>query len=364
MLDFLASLALAYAFIQTGLFVVRHFQGLRLVVDEVESKEHISILSLNAEGVVSAEDIKGIVDIIEAAGMPNVVALQETRPEDSKETDQSFMVPLLKELHARSGIKWHCFEQNLARTHPAVFSNAVISQFPIKSITKDGFGVLLDTPAGIPNVYVFSIHLPDEPYQPYQLMNITYGKCVKACVIENGQCIKRCFLDSAEDAVEQAHIGRGRGVKAILDSVAEANKVKDACVIVAGDFNEPSARDWTARAQTMGIHPYVVNYPSIRTLEKNGFVDTFRSVFPDEVLFPGNTFTTKPQLTEKHDRIDFVLSKPASDHSMHVLSSQVVGENSKNAHVVVPNRYVSDHRGVLSKIRFVKQPLMRLMRSL
>ena len=79
-----------------------------------------------------------------------------------------------------------------------------------------------------------------------------------------------------------------------------------------------------------------------------GMVDSFRSVYPDEVKSRGYTWTNRTSPTDPkdfHDRIDFVFACGTK-----IIGSKVVGENDKNADIVVAP-WPSDHRAVVSEFQ-------------
>jgi len=92
-------------------------------------------------------------------------------------------------------------------------------------------------------------------------------------------------------------------------------------VLLIGDFNEPSCLDWTVRQANLYDHNGVVyEWPSTLLLKKNGFVDAYRQVYPDEVLNPGITWpaiatgaasTSWAPLSDERDRIDYIFYKGA-----------------------------------------------------
>ena len=78
-----------------------------------------------------------------------------------------------------------------------------------------------------------------------------------------------------------------------------------------GDFNDPAIGTGENAAKS-GRHPLAVAYPTTLGVEAEGFVDTFRTVFPDEMAKPGITWTPTSEPTDKedhHDRIDFILAR-------------------------------------------------------
>jgi hypothetical protein len=125
------------------------------------------------------------------------------------------------------------------------------------------------------------------------------------------------------------------GLKPLID--------KGIPVILTGDFNAASWRDWQIKQPT-------AVWPVSRALEDAGLTDSFRSVFPDIVAHPGITWTAGrpyPYLppNETFDRIDYVWVA-----NMRVIDSVVMGEagNSQNGLSVTP--WPSDHRAVLTTI--------------
>jgi exodeoxyribonuclease-3 len=200
--------------------------------------------------------------------------------------------------------------------------------------TADDLGVAIDVGGGR-LVYVFSVNLDDAPYQPYQLLNIEYGNSP--------------FLKTADEAIKSAEETRGKSFDALI---ADATAATDAAaVFIAGDFNEPSHRDWTDAAVKAGLQPLAVAWPGTTKLEAAGFTDAFRAVHPDPVAKPGITWTPTTEASDPedhHDRIDFVFARGAG---LKVLSAEVVGEKAPEAGIVV-TPWPSDHRAVVTKVEF------------
>jgi exonuclease III len=181
---------------------------------------------------------------------------------------------------------------------------------------------------------MFNCHLAYAPYQPYQLLKIPY---------EEGR-----FIDTADEAVSEANLARDEGVRSLIAEI-EAVRDQGTPIFVTGDFNEPSPLDWTdAVAQAKRV-PVAVKWPSAGALLKADFLDTYREVHPDPLKTPGYTWTPTTRVDDPkdhHDRIDFVL---ASGHGLRVPKSEVVGERSPEADIVV-TPYPSDHRAVVSTV--------------
>jgi exodeoxyribonuclease-3 len=118
-------------------------------------------------------------------------------------------------------------------------------------------------------------------------------------------------------------------------------------IFVTGDFNEPSALDWTDSVFAAGRCPAAVRWPTTAAILDAGFTDAFREVHPDPLASPGHTWTPTTadnDPADRHDRIDFVL---VSGPHVQVERAEIVGENAERADIVV-TPYPSDHRGVVA----------------
>jgi endonuclease/exonuclease/phosphatase family metal-dependent hydrolase len=167
-------------------------------------------------------------------------------------------------------------------------------------------------------VAMANTHLTSDPYGPELARD---GKTVDEIVANENE----------------ARLPEGRalidGLKPLVDA-----KVP---VILTGDFNSPSWRDWQGR-------PVPVVWPVSKAMEDAGLTDSFRAVHPDPATDPGLTWTAGrpwPYVPpgETMDRIDFIWSA-----NMRPTASVVMGEagNPQNGLSVMP--WPSDHRAVLS----------------
>ncbi len=209
-------------------------------------------------------------------------------------------------------------------------STSVLSRFPILGHTPRKYGVTIGIAKEI-SVKLFNVHFRPSPYQPYQLKGIPYGNAP--------------FITTAKEAREWARKARGSQVDNLLAELKPAI-AQGGAVFLTGDFNEPSFQDWTDRARKANLVPVSVKYPATSMVVGAGMVDSFRSVYPDEVKFRGYTWTNRTSPTDPkdfHDRIDFVFACGTT-----VVGSKVVGENDKNADIVV-TPWPSDHRAVVSE---------------
>ena len=105
------------------------------------------------------------------------------------------------------------------------------------------------------------------------------------------------FFKTADEAIKSAEATRGKSFDALI---ADANEASDAAaVFIAGDFNEPSHRDWTDATVAAKLQPIAVAWPGTTKLEAAGFVDTFRAIYPDAAAKPGITWTPTTDASDR-----------------------------------------------------------------
>lgn len=287
---------------------------------EARAGETVRVMSFNLwhGGDAGKQPLARTVAVIKDA-QADIVGLQETEGLAAKGPRPDNAAKLARELG------WNYFDQG-GRT-------GVITRFKIVGNTPNKWGVKLELPSG-QRVYAFNAHLAHSPYQPYQLLRIPYGNT--------------SFLTTAEEAVREAKKARGGQVERMLAEV-KAVLAEGHPVFLTGDFNEPSHQDWTAAAAKAKLCPLEVEWPTTKAVVAAGFVDTYRSVYPDPVKHPGLTWTptTKPDdPKDRHDRIDLVFVHGAK---VKVAAVKIVGEAKETADVVsVP--YPSDHRSVVAEL--------------
>lgn len=141
-------------------------------------------------------------------------------------------------------------------------------------------------------------------------------------------------------------------------------------VILGGDFNEPSHRDWTATTADMfDHHGFVVPWTVTTLLEEAGFVDTYRTHYPDVLAYPGFTYpsdvpgmapekvTWAPKADER-DRIDYIWVSPGVKiedavifgPKESVVRSKVVTEQTSDRFIEPLGVWPTDHKGLLVKL--------------
>jgi len=146
---------------------------------------------------------------------------------------------------------------------------------------------------------------------------------------------------------------------------------KGRIVIYGGDNNEPSHLDWTTATKNLYDHNGVVMPWNVSTeIEKNGFIDTYRKIYPNPVTHPGFTYPANNEAinieklawspdADDRDRIDFIYYYP--DSRIQLNNSKVFGPKgdiSKNKRVLEETEDVfleplaiwpTDHKAVISE---------------
>jgi exodeoxyribonuclease III len=294
------------------------------VPGKAQAPSVLKVLTLNiwGGGLHNGAVLEDTVAVLRATGA-DIIGLQEVGPHTQcKPGPVGAGKPVTLAPALARALGFHCHDQTGRR------ANAVLSRFPITGATKSGLGVRID--AGRHTITLFNLHLEDAPYQPYQLMRIPYDGAP--------------FLTTAAEAVAAATAARGGMIDQLEHDLLGLD---NAPVIITGDFNEPSFRDWTARAATIGRHPIAVDWPATHRIETLGFTDVFRAACPDEVARPGDTWTVLSGEPEHHDRIDFIFARGPG---LSVVSAAMVGEKAPEADIVI-TPWPSDHRAVLATVR-------------
>ena len=209
----------------------------------------------------------------------------------------------------------------------------IISRYPIIDPPgANGLYVFVEPSPGRV-VAVSDVHLPADPYGPYEIRD-------GATLAEVLQLENSLRVPDIQDELAALPPLAARGIP----------------VFLTGDFNTPSHLDWTqAVADVRAEVPFPVQWPVSKALINAGFKDSFRVVHPDPVAKPGFTWTPgspEGEKVEVHDRIDWVLSMLAT-----ATSSKVVGEPGNPNTDIVVDPWPSDHRGIVSTFDVTPAPM-------
>jgi exodeoxyribonuclease III len=247
----------------------------------------------------------------------------------------------IQETRSPRGDKLEELAKLLGWNHDMGKGSQILTRYEILESLNSGVKIKLDSGK---EAYVFNLHLPSHPYQPYQLLGIRpkWHKHTNDIT----------FIKTEAEAIEWAKKARGRELSKLLRLIRSIPD-KQAPIFVVGDFNEPSHLDWTERAAKATRHPIKVEYPNSLAMIKAGFTDAYRAIYHDEMKHPGYTWSSFYKFddpTTHHDRIDFVYFK---GKGIKLTEVKIVGENQKDADIVI-SPYPSDHRAVVANFKLTK----------
>jgi endonuclease/exonuclease/phosphatase family metal-dependent hydrolase len=126
-------------------------------------------------------------------------------------------------------------------------------------------------------------------------------------------------------------------------------------VVLTGDFNSPSHRDWTVATARMYEHVSAVPWPVTRAVEDAGLIDAYRAIYPDPATHPGLTWpASRPKVGSYNpgpagkpaDRIDMTFTTD----DITVRNAEVVGEESAPDSDISVEPWPGDHRGVVTTL--------------
>ena len=148
-------------------------------------------------------------------------------------------------------------------------------------------------------------------------------------------------------------------------------------VILGGDFNEPSHLDWIRDTKDLyDHHGLIIPWTVTLALDNAGFVDTYRTLYPDVLKYPGFTFPSDNPLkdprrltwapkADERDRIDYVFFYPDPriqlksaiifGPSKSIVRNERVEETSKDKFLQPLDVWPTDHKGLLVKFKLKKK---------
>ncbi len=178
-------------------------------------------------------------------------------------------------------------------------------------------------------VAVSNVHLPSDPYGPYD--------------VRDGR--------TPEEVIALEEATRMPAIQERLD-VLPALVAAGIPTFLTGDFNAPSHLDWTAAA--VGLRPHVLyplDWPVSKAIAAAGFSDSYRELHPDPVTHPGLTWWAArppvdgyPDPSEPQDRIDIIYAAGAATPT----EARIVGEVGGPQVDLSVDPWGTDHRAVVT----------------
>lgn len=157
-----------------------------------------------------------------------------------------------------------------------------------------------------------------------------------------------------------------------ITSFINSIKSESRPIVLMGDFNEPSFLDWTEKTKNMFDHNgAVIPWHSTEKLYKEGFVDIFRTFYPNEITHPGFTWpsyahekksTSWAPLADERDRVDYIFFKSndikikdvfiVGPKESYVYNKLEVLNTGKEKFIANDLPWPSDHKAVGAKLLF------------
>lgn len=162
---------------------------------------------------------------------------------------------------------------------------------------------------------------------------------------------------------------RDEAIDALIADAKEESQ-KGNLVIFGTDLNEASHLDWTKATKNMYDHNgVVIPWRNTLELEKAGFTDAYRQIYPNPVTHPGFTFPADNNLVEidklawapeadDRDRIDYIFYK--TSEKLDLKSVKIIGpqgsivrnkrkpEQTQDPIDIPTSTWPSDHKAIFA----------------
>lgn len=185
----------------------------------------------------------------------------------------------------------------------------------------------------------------------------------------DGSSWKEIPIPTSVDEVMKVNVASQRddAIKLFIQQ-ADKDMANGYNIIIGGDFNEPSHKDWIEKNKDLyDHHGMVIPWTVTTLLDEAGFIDTYRTIYPNPLTHPGFTYpsdnpakdpmklTWAPKADER-DRIDFIFYKGKGLKATKAIifgpqGSIVYGkrimESSKDKFLLPLDVWPTDHKGLL-----------------
>lgn len=334
--------------------------ALSLFISCQNKEQEISVMQFNIwqEGTVIPNGYEAIVTEI-AHHQPDFVTLSEVR----NYNDVDFTNKLINDLKAH-GLTYYSRRSE---------DSGLISRYPIESFDtiyplRDDSGSIYKMRTHINGVAfaVYTAHLDYKDYAPFLTRGYS-GKSFQKIdsIVTDTIEIRRMNLASKRDDAAKLFIAD-----------AQLERERGAVVIIGGDFNEPSFKDWREDTKDIYDHNGVVfDWDISRLFEDAGFIDSYRELYPSAVTHPGFTYPSDNELipdekmgkltwapdTDERERIDYILyaKHPAIElvdaaiygPSKSIIRSERIEEKTQDKFILPQGIWPTDHKGLIIKLR-------------
>ncbi len=322
---------------------------------ETVTPETISVLSFNVwqEGTHMENGFEYIADNI-AKIQPDIVAFTELR--NKKDTD--FIARIIEALRQRGQVYYG---------HNSI-STGVISRYPVKDLENlssdenKGSATLSLIDIGNIPVAFYALQLDyrhSSSYLPRAYDSTDFKELPDGPVTDAQKLIDDSRASYRDEIVE------------LIIKSANSKRDEGKEVFICGNFNEPSHLDWQDNTKNLYEHSgVVINWENSKAFEREGYLDSYREIYPNPVTHPGFTFPAdnpavemkelaKAPKADERDRIDFIYYSPGkyvrkaqntylvAPHS-DIVRGERTAYTGQDPFIEPVNGWPTDHRAVLT----------------
>lgn len=271
-------------------------------------KDHsLKVLQFNIwqEGTVVPDGFDGIIaEIIRTEA--DLIALSEVRNYNTKSLADRLVNALSK--------KGHTYYSERSEDSGILSKYPILSQSALYPLNND-HGSITKAIIKIEDTEIafYSAHLDYlncSSYLPRGYDSSTWNK------------LDNIVTDSLIIATDNLKSMRDEAIGAFITDALNEKEI-GRLVILGGDLNEPSFLDWTKSTKNLYDHNGVVMpWHNTLALDRAGFIDAYRNIYPDPVTHPGFTFPADTPLVpieklawapdaDDRERIDYIFYLPS-----------------------------------------------------
>lgn len=304
------------------------------------------------EGTIVPEGFDAIVEEI-VANKADIVALSEVRNYKN--------VPFHKKLMDALAAKGFSYHSTYS------YDSGILSKFPIESFSevyphKDDYGsaykAIIDVNGK--KVAAYTAHLDYRNAANYLTRGYDANTWKK---LPNK-------VDSVKEVLKiNLASKRDEAIQLIVDD-AKKERLLGRFAILGIDLNEPSHRDWKKDTKDLFDHNgLVIPWQNTLTLEKAGWIDAYRKIYPNVLTHPGFTFPAynsdvtiskliwAPEADDR-DRIDFVFYTKHKNFRLKevailgpntsIVNGKMIVETTQDPFITPKAVWPTDHKAILA----------------
>ena len=317
----------------------------------------MSVLSFNIcqEGTSVENGFEYIADNIVKL-QPDIVAFAEVR----NYNDTDFIARIIEALRQRG--QTYYGQKSV--------STGIISRYPIEKQESISPWTIEDKGSATKAL----IHVGDIPVAFYSL-HLDWKHCASYLIRAYDSCTWVELPDgpvtNVQRLMEDNHASYRDEIVGMVIKDANIERDSGKQVFICGDLNEPSHLDWQANTKNLYEHNgVVIDWENSKTIEKEGYIDSYREMFPNPVTHPGFTFPTdnpamdvkelvSDRKIDERGRIDFIYYSPGkyikkvqNAYLVAPYSDIVRGERTtytgQDPFIEPANGWPTDHRALLT----------------